>query len=73
MIAAASFHFLEMPIRRGALRGWRGWAATPVAVGATGAYDQYFTTLSCGKRSFNRPAFFTSGHPLKCSSYSCHV
>ncbi len=36
-IAAASFHFLEMPIRRGALRGWRGWAATPVAVGATGA------------------------------------
>ncbi len=36
-IAVASFHFLEMPIRRGVLRGWRGWAATPVAVGATGA------------------------------------
>ncbi len=35
-IAAVSFHFLEMPIRRGALRGWRGWAATPVAIGATG-------------------------------------
>jgi len=35
-IAAISFHFLEMPIRRGVLRGWRGWAATPVAVGATG-------------------------------------
>jgi peptidoglycan/LPS O-acetylase OafA/YrhL len=33
--AAASFHYLEMPIRRGALRGWRGWAATPLAVGAT--------------------------------------
>ena len=32
-VAAVSYHFLEMPIRRGALRGWRGWAATPLAVG----------------------------------------
>jgi peptidoglycan/LPS O-acetylase OafA/YrhL len=32
-IAAASYHFLEMPIRRGALRGWRGWLAGPVAIG----------------------------------------
>ncbi|MGO9029811.1 MAG: acyltransferase family protein [Acidimicrobiales bacterium] len=34
-VAAASLRFLEMPIRRGALRGWRGWAATPLAVGGT--------------------------------------
>jgi len=34
-VAAISFHFLEMPIRRGALRGWRAWAATPLAVGGT--------------------------------------
>ncbi len=34
-ISAASFHFLEMPIRRGALRGWRAWLVGPVAVGGT--------------------------------------
>ncbi len=34
-VAAISFHFLEMPIRRGVLRGWRAWAATPIAVGGT--------------------------------------
>ena len=34
-VAVVSFHLLEMPIRRGALRGWRGWAATPLAVGGT--------------------------------------
>jgi peptidoglycan/LPS O-acetylase OafA/YrhL len=34
-VAVASFHFLEMPVRNGALRGWRGWVATPLAVGAT--------------------------------------
>ena len=30
-IAAASFHFVETPIRRGALAGWRTWVAVPVA------------------------------------------
>ena len=34
---ARSFHFLEMPVRRGALRGWRAWVGTPLAVGATAA------------------------------------
>ncbi len=34
-VAALSFHLLEMPIRRHALRGWQGWVATPVAVGGT--------------------------------------
>jgi peptidoglycan/LPS O-acetylase OafA/YrhL len=34
-VAAASFHFLEMPIRRGVLAGWRGWLAAPLAVGGT--------------------------------------
>ncbi len=34
-VAVASYHLLEMPIRRGALRGWRGWTATPLAVGGT--------------------------------------
>ncbi len=33
-IAVVSFHLLEMPIRRGALGGWRGWAAAPLAVGS---------------------------------------
>jgi peptidoglycan/LPS O-acetylase OafA/YrhL len=36
-IAAISFHFLEMPIRRGVLRGWRGWALGPLAVGGMAA------------------------------------
>jgi len=34
-VAAVSFHFLEMPVRRGALRGWRAWVAGPLAVGGT--------------------------------------
>ncbi len=34
-VAVVSYHFLEMPIRRGALRGWRGWTAAPLAVGGT--------------------------------------
>ncbi len=34
-VAAASFHFLEMPVRRGVLRGWRAWVSAPIAVGAT--------------------------------------
>jgi hypothetical protein len=33
--ASVSFHFLEMPVRRGALRGWRAWVAGPLAVGGT--------------------------------------
>ena len=28
--AAVSFHFLEMPVRRGVLRGWRAWVVTPL-------------------------------------------
>jgi len=36
-VAALSFHFLEMPVRRGALRGWRGWVTAPLAVGGTAA------------------------------------
>ncbi len=31
-IAAASTHFIELPIRRGTFRSWRIWAVTPVAV-----------------------------------------
>jgi len=34
-VAAVSFHFLEMPVRRGVLSGWRAWVSAPVAVGAT--------------------------------------
>ena len=34
-VAVVSFHFLEMPIRNGVLRGWRGWVTTPIAVAAT--------------------------------------
>jgi len=34
-VAALSFHFLEMPVRRGVLRGWRAWVAAPLAVGGT--------------------------------------
>jgi peptidoglycan/LPS O-acetylase OafA/YrhL len=34
-VAAISYHVLEMPIRRGVLRGWRGWVAAPLAVGGT--------------------------------------
>ena len=36
-ISSLSFRFLEMPIRRGALRGWRGWLAAPLGIGAVAA------------------------------------
>jgi peptidoglycan/LPS O-acetylase OafA/YrhL len=31
-IAAASFHLIETPVRRGALAGWRSWVTVPAAV-----------------------------------------
>ena len=34
-VAAVSFHFLEMPVRRRVLRGWRAWVGAPLAVGGT--------------------------------------
>ena len=36
-VAAVSLHFLEMPIRRGLLGGWRGWVAAPLAIGTAAA------------------------------------
>jgi len=32
--ATASYYLVELPVRRGALRGWRSWVAVPTAVGA---------------------------------------
>ncbi len=36
-VAAVSYHLLELPIRRGALRRWRGWVGAPVAAAVTAA------------------------------------
>ena len=36
-VAATSYHLVEMPIRRGALSGWRRVVALPAAIGATTA------------------------------------
>ena len=36
-VAAVSFRYLEMPVRRGVLRGWRAWVSAPLAVGGTAA------------------------------------
>jgi peptidoglycan/LPS O-acetylase OafA/YrhL len=33
-VATASYYLVELPVRRGALRGWRGFALVPTAVGA---------------------------------------
>ena len=33
-LAAVSFHLVEMPIRRGAIAGWRGWLSLPAAATA---------------------------------------
>jgi peptidoglycan/LPS O-acetylase OafA/YrhL len=35
--ATASYYLVEVPVRRGALRGWRGWVVVPTAVGALAA------------------------------------
>ena len=37
VVAALSLRYLEMPIRRGLLRNWRGWVATPLAIGGAAA------------------------------------
>ena len=34
-VSVISYRFLEMPIRRRRLKGWRGWLAAPLAFGAT--------------------------------------
>jgi hypothetical protein len=33
-IATASYYLVELPVRNGALRGWRSWVVVPTAVGA---------------------------------------
>jgi len=35
VIASLSYHLVEQPIRRGAVRSWRSWVLAPVAAGAT--------------------------------------
>ena len=42
--AAASSTFVELPIRRGAIRSWRAWVVTPVAAGVTAALVLLATT-----------------------------
>jgi peptidoglycan/LPS O-acetylase OafA/YrhL len=44
-IAAASFHLVETPIRRGALRGWKTWAAIPVAAATVSLLPVFVPTL----------------------------
>jgi peptidoglycan/LPS O-acetylase OafA/YrhL len=44
-IAAASFHLVETPVRRGALAGWRSWVAVPVAVVAVSLLPVFVPTL----------------------------
>ncbi len=34
LLAAASYHLVETPVRRGVLAGWRSWVAVPAAVAA---------------------------------------
>ncbi len=36
-LAVASSRFIEMPIRRGAIRSWRAWVSLPATAGATAA------------------------------------
>ena len=58
-VAAVSFHFLEMPVRRRVLRGWRTWVGAPLAVGGTAVLvlagttgaSTAVTTLPTGARS----------------------
>ena len=43
-LAVLSSHFVEVPIRRGAVRSWTAWIATPLAAGATAAIVLLATT-----------------------------
>jgi len=44
-LAVVSSHFVEVPIRRGAIRSWAAWVATPLAAGATAAMVLLATTV----------------------------
>ena len=46
VIAAASFHLVETPIRRGALAGWRSWIAVPLAAVTVSVVPLLVPTLS---------------------------
>ena len=46
VIAAASFHLVETPIRRGALAGWRSWVAVPLAAVTVSVVPLLVPTLS---------------------------
>jgi peptidoglycan/LPS O-acetylase OafA/YrhL len=41
--AVASSKFVELPIRKGAIRSWRAWVFTPLAAGATAAIVLFAT------------------------------
>jgi hypothetical protein len=45
VIAAASYHLVETPVRRGALSGWRSWVAVPAAVATISALPLVMPTL----------------------------
>jgi peptidoglycan/LPS O-acetylase OafA/YrhL len=44
VLAVLSSHFVEIPIRRGAIRSWKAWVVTPLAAGATAAIVLLATT-----------------------------
>ncbi len=62
-VAVISFHFLEMPVRRGVLRGWRGWFAAPLAVGAT-AVLVLGSTAGATAAVNQAPASFSTSFPI---------
>jgi len=56
LLAAASAKFVELPIRRGAIRSWRAWVVTPVVAGLTAAVILLATTTPTAEAVSTDPA-----------------
>ncbi len=61
-VASLSYHVLEMPIRRGVLRGWRGWTAVPLAIGTTAVVMVAATAGATPALSASVGSLATDGH-----------
>ena len=54
-VAAASYHLLEAPVRRGALRRWRAWVGAPAAAGGVAVAVLVATVAPAGASLASSP------------------
>jgi peptidoglycan/LPS O-acetylase OafA/YrhL len=60
-LASVSFHLVEMPIRRGAMAGWRGWLSLPAAAAAVVVLPVLVPTAGASLPAFSAVDSLASG------------